>query len=454
MKRRIDHNIYAMPEERTTDYLIIGAGAMGMAFVDELLSLKPDAHITIVERRDKPGGHWNNAYPFVGLHQPAAFYGVNSMELGNGSADLSSKPEILAYYDRVIDRFERSGQVVFLSRHEYLGEGKVRALDHPEKELDFQVNKCIVDATYMKVEVPSTHPPKYQVDPGVALVPINALVNEHDQWDRFYVVGSGKTGMDAVLYLLEQQVDPDRIHWIVPNDAWLFNRSKLQVGMVAAEIMRHAKTVTTASNVDDIFLELEQSGGILRLDSSILPTKWRCATVSPEELEQLKRIQHIIRKGRVKRIHSAAIEFQEGEVPYPEGSLFVDCSADGLAKKPARPIFTKGLITLQPILFCQQVFSAALIARVALMKRSDAQKNRLIPVPHPEFKEDWPSSLSVSIRNLIWAHFRFPIWMFRARLNFMSHEPIFQYFYYAGKAMALSPAIQKGAKKLNQLQDV
>ena len=55
-----------------TDYLIIGSGAVGMAFADTLLD-ETDAHITIVDRHGKPGGHWNDAYPFVSLHQPSAF---------------------------------------------------------------------------------------------------------------------------------------------------------------------------------------------------------------------------------------------------------------------------------------------------------------------------------------------------------------------------------------------
>src|ERR1041384_4049405 len=71
-----------------TDYLIIGAGAAAMAFADELLS-NSDARIVMVDRRDKPGGHWNDAYPFVRLHQPAAFYGVNSRDLGSLNKDTA-----------------------------------------------------------------------------------------------------------------------------------------------------------------------------------------------------------------------------------------------------------------------------------------------------------------------------------------------------------------------------
>ena len=60
-----------------TDYLIIGSGTTGLAFADTLIE-ETDAHVTIVDRHGKPGGHWNDAYPFVTLHQPSAFYGVNS----------------------------------------------------------------------------------------------------------------------------------------------------------------------------------------------------------------------------------------------------------------------------------------------------------------------------------------------------------------------------------------
>jgi len=52
------------------DYFIIGAGACAMAFVDELLT-HSNSSIVMVDRRDNPGGHWNDAYPFVRLHQPS-----------------------------------------------------------------------------------------------------------------------------------------------------------------------------------------------------------------------------------------------------------------------------------------------------------------------------------------------------------------------------------------------
>jgi cation diffusion facilitator CzcD-associated flavoprotein CzcO len=57
-----------------TDYLVIGAGASGMAFTDALIN-DSGHEVVMVDRRHRPGGHWHDAYPFVRLHQPSAFYG-------------------------------------------------------------------------------------------------------------------------------------------------------------------------------------------------------------------------------------------------------------------------------------------------------------------------------------------------------------------------------------------
>ena len=67
-----------------TDYLVVGAGAMGMAFTDAVID-HADVHVTLVDRRHAPGGHWQDAYPFVQLHQASVFYGVASTVLGTGA---------------------------------------------------------------------------------------------------------------------------------------------------------------------------------------------------------------------------------------------------------------------------------------------------------------------------------------------------------------------------------
>ena len=98
----------------------MGCGAVGMAFVDTLLS-ESNATVIIVDNHHQPGGHWNDAYPFVRLHQPSHFYGVSSAPLGSlqldqsgsnaGYFELASGNEVQAYFEQVMrQRFLPSGE--------------------------------------------------------------------------------------------------------------------------------------------------------------------------------------------------------------------------------------------------------------------------------------------------------------------------------------------------------
>ena len=116
------------PSHLTTDYLIVGAGAFGLGFLEELILNSPNLQAVIVDKRDKPGGHWNDAYSFVRLHQPACTYGVNSRSLGVGGPDLASKSQILAHFESALTDLLATGRVTFLSQCQYLGEGKIVSL--------------------------------------------------------------------------------------------------------------------------------------------------------------------------------------------------------------------------------------------------------------------------------------------------------------------------------------
>src|SRR5437764_9165537 len=106
---------------------------MGMAFTDALID-NTDVHVTLGDRRHAAGGHWQDAYPFVQLHQASVFYGVASTVLGHGALqemgpeaglqERARQSEIQAYYDDILHRrFVGSGGVTFLGGSEYHGDG-------------------------------------------------------------------------------------------------------------------------------------------------------------------------------------------------------------------------------------------------------------------------------------------------------------------------------------------
>ncbi|MEB3982978.1 NAD(P)/FAD-dependent oxidoreductase [Mycobacterium sp. 663a-19] len=397
------------------DYLVIGAGAMGMAFIDTLLTetSATDARVVLVDRYHQPGGHWTTAYPFVRLHQPSAFYGVNSLRLGTDSIDhvgwneglyeLATAGEVCAYYDHVMrQRFLPTGRVSYFPMSEYLGENRFTTM----AGTDYTVNvaRGVVDATYMRVMVPSMRPPPYRVAPGVECVPPNDLPR-HGARGRYVIVGAGKTGIDTCLWLLAQGVAPDRLTWVMPRDSWLLDRATIQPGSLFADRIKatftaQLRAVNDAVSVDDLFSRLEDAGALLRIDPAIRPTMYRCATVTRLELEQLRRITDIVRMGHLLRIDADKMVLDEGTVAMDGGALYIDCTADGAEKRPATPIFDTGRITLQSVRGCQQIFSAALVAHVETAYPDDTVKNQLcVPLPHPDTDVDWLRLAMADYRN-------------------------------------------------------
>ena len=226
-----------------TDYLIVGAGAAGLAFADALIA-ESDADVVIVDRRDRPGGHWNDAYPFVRLHQPSAYYGVNSRVLGSDSID-AGRPErgLVWASDRRRDAATTSNDV--LEQH-LLASGRVRFFGDvrlpgrlvgraplPSRIQRAWKAPCGYDAGSSTPHtspqsVPSTHTPSFGVDPDVRLIPINDLVALTERGSGYTVIGAGKTAMDACGWLLDSGVAPEAIRWIRPRDTWLLDRAFTQ----------------------------------------------------------------------------------------------------------------------------------------------------------------------------------------------------------------------------------
>ncbi|OPE49820.1 hypothetical protein BST27_07755 [Mycobacterium intermedium] len=385
-----------------TDYLVVGAGAMGMAFIDTLIT-ESDARVVVVDRAGQPGGHWTTAYPFVRLHQPSAYYGVNSRPLGNNTIDqvgwnkglneLAPVGEICAYFDAVMQQqFLPTGRVQYFPMSEYLGDRRLRTL--AGTEYDVTVNKRIVDATYLRAVVPSMRPAPFAVAAGIDCVAPNDLP-KFPARDRYVIVGAGKTGMDVCLWLLRHDIDPDKLTWIMPRDSWLIDRATLQPGPKFIKRFRKGysatlETIGKATSTDDLFDQLEAAGTLLRIDPSVRPRMYRCATVSHPELEQLRRIRDIVRMGHVKSVEPNEILLDYGSVPSSPSALFIDCTADGAPQKPAKPVFEGDHITLQAVRGCQQVFSAAFTAHVEFAYDDDAVKNELCtPIPHPDSDLDW-----------------------------------------------------------------
>lgn len=429
--------------ERATDYLVIGAGACGLAFADELFTRTgEDVHITLVDKRDAPGGHWNDVYPFVRLHQPATFYGVESRELARDAVDadgpnagcltLSEGPEIVHYFHAVLrERLLPSGRVAFLPSCEVeAAEGGRATLRHllSGRRETIRVRRKVVDAGWQTNSIPRTHTRKFAVAPGVACVPPNDLPLRAPQYRRYAVLGGGKTAIDVCLWLLDNGAPADAITWVIPRDSWFFNRAKVQAAMpffdlLFTSIAEQREAMAAARSIDDLARRLEACGAWLRLDPAVTPRICHYATVAEGELALLRGIRHVLRLGRVRAIEPGRLRLDQGDAPIAtDDTLFIDCTASALSKRPTRTVFDGERLTLQMIRIPQPTFSAAYIAFIeaTLADLSDEERNRFaVPIPLPEAVEEFPLAQWIDGMNRFHAakHPRLRAWMTHSRLD-------------------------------------
>jgi NAD(P)-binding Rossmann-like domain len=374
------------------DYLVVGAGAMGMAFTDALID-HADVRVALVDRRHSVSGHWLEAYPFVRLHQASAFYGVASTLLGGGHVqqrgpeeglhERASQSEICAYYARMLDRLVEGGRVEFLPNTEYLGD---RTLVSRISGEWFEVSTgCrIVDARYLSPSIPAETPPPFGVAENARVMPVNGLARLEEAPGQYVVVGSGKTATDTCIWLLSRGVDPDAICWVRPRDPWMTNRAVIQpdpaifLGTAADTMMAAAD----ATSLEDLFLRLEDAGIMLRIDRTVMPTMAKAPILGTWELEQLRTLENVVRRGHIETVDRGRLTFADGSVAVSQDAVVVHCAADGLKYPTLVPVWRREAITLQPIRAGFPCFGAALTGYVEATRDDDDEKNRLCPPSH------------------------------------------------------------------------
>lgn len=423
-------------EEIAADYLVVGAGAAAIAFTDELLS-HSDATIAIVDRRHAPGGHWIDAYPYVRLHQPSAFYGVSSEPLGRDAIDaagpnagyyeLADADQIRAYYSHVMNRrFLPSGRVRYFPDCEYLGEHRFssRLADRTWRA---RVRRKVVDTTYLEGTIPATSAPPFEVADGVRCLHAGEITRIAERPDRFVVIGAGKTALDACVWLLEQGVPASAIRWIKPRESWWLNRRFQQPHTLLPELYRgmaiQMEAASEATSVDDLFARLESEGIFLRIDPKAVPTMCRGAIISESELDLLRRIEDVVRLGHVRRIERDEIVLEEGRVPTSERTIHIHCAARGLPRRPLRPIFEAGLVTIQPFLWSFACYQFAMLGVVEATIDGDEEKNRLCPpIANWDQTEDYLAAFLAALANsrARAAHPAVASWSKTTRLNPLS----------------------------------
>jgi hypothetical protein len=213
----------------------------------------------------------------------------------------------------------------------------------------------------------------------------------------------------------------------------------MQPDIVLGSVVAMVEALAEAPTIDETFLRLEREGVVFRLDGDSLPPKWRCATVDRDEFAQLHRVRDVVRLGRVQHVGVDELALDGGTIDSTPRTLYVDCSANGLVRIDATPIYAPGRVTLQPAFMCQQTFSAALIAHLELLDLSDERRNHICrPVPHPEQVEDLAAALVVTSENMLRCQRHAGRWLRRSRLYLGHHAPVHRFVRGSGRLAVIT----------------
>ena len=201
------------------DLAVIGAGIAGLnALHAAHLHLPTSARILLIDEKDAPGGMWNMAYDYVRLHQPHPFFTVGAIKWNwrKPRSYLARRDEVQGHLAHCLEKLRedrgldlRLGHVARDLREVPSEDGWQAAFElHPKNAPEQRqtiVARRVINAEGFNYAAPepialsSTH--------VTSVTPANLLPTlAKSPGAPVYVVGGGKTGMDTILAI--QDDDP------------------------------------------------------------------------------------------------------------------------------------------------------------------------------------------------------------------------------------------------------
>lgn len=312
------------------DYLVIGAGASGMCFVDVILRYT-DKRVMLVDRRDGVGGHWRSTYPYATLHMPPARYGIESIPLQS-----HTRQGILDHFEKALDYFKSHKQFTFQPNTEI----------HTD-DIDLDEYRYIVDARYNQVlrygspcRTPWNLP---RPDPAISYVMFGNMKTCLDTCRVLYHHGCRK--LTIVLKHAQYYFFQDRI---------VFKRKQLYTYKWFRRIM-------------PTMVKLKWLFGSSYMSLGTSPTHMFHGDIWLDEFEMLKDV--CVRVMDIHLINNSLYTKDGKEYTTTEDAVIIDCQHHTETFTTPTKIMNNKSIVLQPLFVNHPCFSATTIAKLHVFRQ-------------------------------------------------------------------------------------
>lgn len=224
--------------KKSYDYVVVGGGFTGMNAVKAIYHAAPNASVLCIDKNHQAGGSWNHFYPFVKLHSSHRTFGVNGHPWHHKDRNaLSTRSDILRHFNDFCKTLP--------SNFEFAWGGSCNAWHkRQDGRMDVDIEKeegicvdshCVIDARGGNYQ---QHMPRSACIHAAGIndvdeISMNELPMEIQRRNAsrketlYVVIGGGKSGMDAAMFVAENRGANDELTVITGRPKFFAQREKM-----------------------------------------------------------------------------------------------------------------------------------------------------------------------------------------------------------------------------------
>jgi hypothetical protein len=350
---------------------IVGAGYAALNGLNAAAKyLMKGDRVVLVDKNETWGGQWLRQYDFVRLHQPYRMFtaGDQPWALARDPSYLATRLEVLDHLASVPAVSASHLEVQPLFGHVYRGhrlrEGRAEidatpVADRRDNSKSIRVRaKRLLKATGLDIEMLRPFPISSTKVRSVGVAdPVLTTPEFLESRAPVYVIGSGKTAMDAILYIATRSRSRRPLSLITGSGMFFFVRETMfprgprryALGTLPADCFLDVASAFDGSNETSVIADLERRSVLMNVFGQ--GGNCRFGILSSGERDEIKAVVTDVFRGHLVDVDGTSMTVREGkalrQASVVDGSWFINCTSH-FRHIPHEPVLQDGGVTCAP----------------------------------------------------------------------------------------------------------